>query len=233
VTTDSGTSEDPSGLGKKLAVAGITLLFQALEDRDIDAPKPQVVSCGPHQTMLADLALQFGTEGREDASALAALNQAACSDATDLRRAAAILRSAGWDREDIAHFRANRLLLAAARDEPFEPLTGEEQEWFRQVQALRDARPDQGFVRLVLLQPALGLLEQEVLELCDRCEALALDGEQRERTIGDMIWKRASELVGTESSSPEPMVRTVIAWYVTRDHLRMISGLRDLNGEAK
>ena len=106
------------------------------------------------------------------------------------------------------------------------PFSPEDEDWFSQIQSLRDSPVDVAFAELVSIEPAL---EQVVAEVREMAEQSADGGEQRDGVLGGLIWDRICDLVGTSGRSAAPIAQTTIAWYVARDYLREVAGLPDLS----
>jgi hypothetical protein len=209
-------------MAKALGGIGIFGLLKVMENRGLDSPKPSVVSYTKRSQDLRRLALDLAEDGRDDTAAMQELVQAAGSHRKELRRAAASIRSDGYDVEDPTCHQANRLLLAAAAGEPPQPLTADQREWFRQVQELRDAPVQVAFAKLATLEPALGELNEHVRQEVSRPGFQSMDEEQRQEAFPDIYYDRLNSI---QERTSEPLMRTILAFYIARDHLFEVAGL--------
>jgi hypothetical protein len=203
-------------MAKALGGIGIFGLLKVMENRGLGGPKPGVVLYTKGSQDLGRLALELAEGGRDDTAAINELVQAAGSHRKELRRAAASIRSDGFDVEDPACHQANRLLLAAAAGEPARPLTADQREWFREVQELRHAPVEVAFAKLATLEPALGELDEDVRREVSRPGSRAMDEEHRQEAFPDIYYDRLNSI---RERTSELLMRTILALYIARDHL--------------
>jgi len=231
VTTENPSSSSEPGPIAKAAVGSV--IFGALKqvaDREIDSSMPKFTFWTDRTRAVRRIALRLAEEGREDAGAVKELKDAASWRPKELRRAAATFREDGWNVEDITCNRANRLLLAAATGEPVPTLTETEKEWFRTLEVLQHLPVDAAFSRLVVMEPDLALLSHEVETAAEQRDP---DDEGYEDRTWNLIWDRCNVLVGLESQSTQPLIRTMIAKGIAFDHLRALGDLPPFGQETQ
>jgi len=114
---------------------------------------------------LVDRARSLGDAGREDRAAVNELRELAGAGGTELLERAAqsfCVQDRSfideYDNWDLSY----RLLRAAATSGAIEPVSAEHAEFFREVWALESGSPEEGWARLVQVQPALANLEDEI-----------------------------------------------------------------------
>ncbi len=222
--TDHGLRyrKGPGLVAKVLGSVGIAALVHSLEDQEVDAADPKVVAWTERSDALRRRALELAASDADDEASRRGLAAAAGRHPRELRRAAAALRQGGRAAEDETWCRAERLLVAAAGGRPVEPLTGQERAWFDRVRDL-GARPTaDAFAALVVDEPALAELEDEVRRMAADPAFAGLDVEGRDGTFVDTVAERMHDVVGGSSS---PLVRTRVGWDVAWDHLRTAAGL--------
>jgi hypothetical protein len=109
-----------------------------------------------------------------------------------------------YDNWDLSY----RLLQAAATSGTIEPVPAERAEFFREVWALERGSPEQGWTRLVGIQPALADLEDEIQT-----------GTSGQEPLDD----RLARLVGpTAPNVPDPILATRTAKSVAEKHLGIV-----------
>ncbi len=216
----------PGPVTKVFGSIGTAALVNSLGDQELDEPMPKVVWYADRSSHLRALALGLAEAGRDDPEAVGELGRAAGRHTKELRRAAATIRADGLAREDLAAFRANRLLVAAATGKVVEPISAEQLAWFAQVQVLADVPPDaallaSAFADLAALEPGLADVEQEVRSAAGTPEWAAMDDHQRHREVTD-ICNHCLEAI--EEMTDHPLVRTRAARHVVWSHLSVIAG---------
>jgi len=218
----------PGPVAKVLGSIGSVALLRSLGDQELDEPVPKVVWHTDRSMRLRELAFRLVEEGRDDPEAVDDLAKTAGRHGKELRRAAATIRADGLVGEDLAAFRANRFLVAAASGRAVEPMPAEQLAWFTRVQVLAEVAPEAGplasaFVDLVALEPGLGALEQEVRSAAGSPGFATMDDQERDREV-TAICDAGFEAI--EAITDVPLVRTHAARRVVRGHLRAIAGLK-------
>jgi len=216
----------PGPVTKVLRIIGVAALVHSLGDQELDAPVPKVVWHTDRSSRLRALAFRSAAEGRDDTEAVRELVRVAGRHAKELRRAAATIRVDAWVDEDLAAFRANRLLVAAATGRPVESVSAERLAWFGRVRALADVPPEEAplavaFAELVALEPALAELEVEVRAMVGSTEFAAMDGERRDGAVAGACDDRLEAIA---EGTGAPLIRTHAARYIVRGHLCAIGG---------
>ena len=216
-------SRTPGPIARLLGALGTSSLLQSLGDQELDEPHPRVVWHTERSSELRNLAFALVDAGRHDGGAARVLARAAGRHTKELRRAAATIRSDRRIDEDLASYRAERLLVGAATGRPVEPLTDEQRAWFDRIRDLVQLPPEQGFAVLAAGEPELAGLEDAVCRLAAGPEPDGPVGERRDAMVREAI----SDLVQEVSvRSPSPLVRTHAARGVARDHLVVRAGLQ-------
>ncbi|HVC68347.1 MAG TPA: hypothetical protein VND44_12190 [Acidimicrobiales bacterium] len=216
-------SRTPGPIARLLGALGTSSLLQSLGDQELDEPHPQVVWHTARSSELRRVAFDLVDAGRDDIEATVVLARAAGRHAKELRRAAATIRSDRWIDEDLASYRAERLLVAAATGRPVDPLTDEQRAWFDRLRRLVELPPEEGFAELAAEEPELAGLEGAVCRLAAGPEPDGPVGERRDEMVREAI----SDLVQKVSvRSSSPLVRTHAARTVARDHLVVRAGLQ-------
>jgi hypothetical protein len=204
----------------------LLLLFRALDRSQLDEHRPLAHHPTKRSNQLADLALGLANRGQEDTEAVRQLVAAAGRHRRELRRAAAGIRFTGWADESIAHDRANRLLLAAARNQPVQPPSPEKMERLRTLKSLQEGELDSGYEFLAIRQPALRQLDRDVRNAGAQQPETSV--ELRERILWDTFGERIAALVGTEThDAPDPIFRTITAALLVNRYLSIAFGLPD------
>lgn len=216
-------SRTPGPIARLLDALGTSSLLQSLGDQELDEPRPKVVWHTQRSSELRDLAFALVDAGRDDDGAAGDLARAAGRHTKELRRAAATIRSDRWVDEDLAGYRAERLLVAAATGRPVEPLTDEQRAWFDRIRDLVQLPPEQGFAVLAAEEPELAGLEDAACRLAAGPQPDGPVGERRDAMVNEAVSDLVQE-VSVRSSSP--LVRTHAARTVARDHLVARAGLQ-------
>lgn len=124
-----------------------------------------------------------------------------------------------WDR-------AERLLVAAATNEPIRAVSAEQEAWFREVDALEAGGWEAAFQRLVPRVPGLDVMEQEV-----RARVDANKSNSVEFPIGDdwwgQIYNRLEMVVGPRADLSEPILRSDAAFEIARVQLGKLADILD------
>ena len=128
----------------------------------MDEHRPLAHHPTKRSNQLADLAFGLVNRDQEDGEAVRELAAAAGRHRRELRRAAAGIRFTGWADESIEHDRANRLLLAAAGNQPVQPPSTEKMEGLRTLKSLQEGQLESGYEFLAIRQPALRQLDRDV-----------------------------------------------------------------------
>ena len=228
-STDSDGPREPGRVAKAVSGIAILAVLKRMADREAGSPVPKVSIFTKRTAPIRKVAFRLGEEGREDPGAVGELKQVAGGRSRELRRAETSIRADGGYLEDVTCDRAVRLLQAAATDRPVEPLSDERMEWFEGLRALRDQSIEDGYSLLAALEPQLASFSREI-------EAAARDrgpddGDYEVRINGH-VYDRCTDLVGLESHSTEPLIRTMLAKGIALDHLRSVAGLPDFGEEA-
>lgn len=212
-----------SGLvSRVLGALGVGALVASLEDQELDAPDPKVVTWTERSAALRELAGQLVDAGRYDQDGAADLAGAAGRHVRELRRAAAAVRQGGWAAEDERCARVNRLLLAAAAGHAPEPVGDDELAWFREVRDLGGLPVVEGFAVLSADEPALAAYEGDVLRLVAEPGCAEWDEGRRSGALYAVL---AGRLAGIVDRSPSRLLQTKAAWQVLSDLGRSHLGL--------
>jgi hypothetical protein len=164
-----------------------------------------------HYNDVVDLARSLGDAGREDQDAVGELRELAGAGGADLLVRAAETFSVAdrsmmdeYDNWDLSY----RLLWAAATSGTIEPVPAERAEFFREVWALETAPAEEGWARLVAIQPALTALEDEI---------------RTRAAVQEPLLDRLARLVGpTAKNVPDPILTTRTAKSVVEKHLGVV-----------
>ena len=200
---------------------GVLLKTRAREQRD--ELHPGIVLGGQRVDALERLAWEMASNGREDAEAVRTLLGEAGRHRGDLRWAAAQVRSQHWITEDATAYRANELLLAAAKNRPVQPVTDDQEAWFQQLDALTDGSDEAAFARLVALQPRMADIDHATAPIFDELRNAELDGRDlshARHTARRQFEQILDPLVGPNADSTEPLVRSHRAYKLAERRLR-------------
>ena len=215
-------TKGPGLVTRVLAAVGVGALVTSIEDQELDAPDPKVVTWTPRSAALRRLAAELVAEGRDDGDGWTELARAAGRRTKELRRAAATVRQGGWAEEDEPSYRVDRLLRAAAAGRGPGPVDGERLAWFARVRTLAVLPTDRGFAVLSADEPALATFVEEVRRVVAGPGFDGWDGERRIEALSPVLHDRLPAIV---VASTAPLVRTRAAWFVLRDHAYGLAGV--------
>jgi hypothetical protein len=188
--------------------------------RDLDAEVPVAVRITARSKRLGALAQRCAAAGNTGPDAVAGLREAAGRHRIDLRRAAARTRLGGRAAEHRTAHLANQLLLAAATGRPVQPVSAEQEQWFRRVEDFLVHAEDEPFDQLVALRARLADVARTVE--ADRTAALTGPAAERAAALADTERRaRAAldELVGPTAVGGDRLVRSHAARGVARSWL--------------
>jgi hypothetical protein len=221
----SDGEQGPVRVGLRQAL-GVLTFVHVLDRSQLDEHRPIAHRSTKRSSQLADLALELAKQGREDTDAVHKLSDAAGRHRRELRRAAAGIRFMGWTEDSIEHDRANRLLLAAARKQPVEPLTAEKIERLQTLKSLQEGSLDTGYEFLAKMQPTLRLLDRDVRDAAGQESGTSV--EVRRGRLWDTFGDRLHSLLGPEAQhAPDPILRTLTALLLADRYLNVAFGLPD------
>jgi|GEM_PF-4726276 len=212
----------PGLVSRVLGAVGVGALVTSLEDQELDAPDPKVVTWTARSAALRTLAGELVDAGRYDREAAAELAAAAGRHPRELQRAAAAVRQGGWAGEDERCARVDRLLLAAVGGRAPEPVGDDELVWFHQVRDLAALATTDGFAVLAADEPALAAYEGDLVRLVAVAGFDEWDEVQRREALDGILSVR---LVGIVDRSPSRRVHTRAAWHVLSEFGRAHLGL--------
>jgi len=212
----------PALVTRVLGAVGVGALVTSLEDQELDAPDPKVVTWTERSAALRALAAELVDAGRYDREAAGALARAAGRHPKELKRAAAAVRQGGWAAEDEVSYRVDRLLVAAVTGQVPERLDRTQLDWFAQVRTLIALPAAEGFRLLSDEEPALAAFEGDVLRVVAHRGFEEWDDDRRTEALAPAISVR---LVGIIDGSPSRLLHTQAARYVLRDHAYGLVGV--------
>jgi hypothetical protein len=219
----------PGPLAKVLTSLGVGSLVTSLEDQEVDAADPRVVTWTPRSAVLRQRAAALVAAGRDDPDGARELAREAGRHIRELRRAAASVRQGGWAAEDEVSYRVDRLLVAAASGRDPDPVDEAQLAWFTRVRELVGLATTEGFALLSAEEPALAAFEGDVLRVV---AAPGFDGWDDARRIDALAPAFDDRLPGIIERSPSRLLRTRAAWSVLTDHAYGLVGVDPLHDYA-
>ena len=181
------------------------------------AAHPEIVRTGPEVDAVVALADALADDGRDDENAVRQLRAAAKGRRRVLERALAYSRMGPGDAPSLSDFRAGdlqeRLLVAAATDQPLQPVSAEQAAWFLEIDALYAGGTDAAYARLKARVPGVEVLEHEV-----RARAASFDDDWWE-SVYDRL-----ELLFRAPQVTEPVLRSGAAFAIAHEYLGELAG---------
>lgn len=212
----------PGLFAKALSSIGVGALVTSLEDQELDAADPKVVTWTPRSAALVRRAAELVGAGGDDAAGARLLAGEAGRHVKELKRAAATVRQGGWATEDETSFRVDRLLVAAATRQDPGPVDEDQLDRFARIRDLVALPTADGFAALSAEEPALAAFEGDVLRVV---AAPGFDDWDEARRIGALAPAFADRLTGIIRRSPSDLLHTRAAWFVLRDHAYGLVGV--------
>jgi len=187
-----------------------------------------MVLSGPKVEALNQLANDLAERGRDDQDVVQQLRAAAGRHHRLLTRALALqkLGSHGGLSDSRIWDRAERLLEAAAANQPIRAVSVEQEAWFRQVDALEAGGWDAAFQRLVVRVPGLAVVEREVRARVDENKSNGVEFPIDDDWWG-VICDQLDELVGPKADLLDPILRSSAAVEIARIHLGTLAPILD------
>ncbi len=229
--SDDRPEDKHPGRGGRRAVArasALALGLGYLARKQESLPNPSMLLSGPKVEALNQLANDLAERGREDQDAVGQLRDAAGRHHRLLTRALALQRLGSHDglSDDRICDRAERLLVAAATNEPIRAVSAEQEAWFGQVDSLEAGGSEAAFERLALRVPGLNVVEQEVRARVDANKSNSVDFPIDDDWWGQ-IYHRLEMVVGPRADLSEPILRSSTAFEIAARHLGTLAYILD------